>query len=65
MRTFFQSTSSSSAMSIGQHGLDALADLGVLGDDGDDAVRRDADVGVERRAARAAPLRLADSDAAG
>ena len=44
----FQSTSSSSAISIGQHRLDALADLGVLGDDRDDAVGGDADEGVRR-----------------
>ena len=31
-----------------QHRLDALADLRVLRHDGDDAVRRNADVGVER-----------------
>ena len=33
----------------GQSRLHALTDLGVLGDDGDDAVRRDADEGVELR----------------
>ena len=33
----------------GQHGLDALTDLRVLGDDGDDAVRRDLHIGVQRR----------------
>ncbi len=32
-----------------QHGLDALADLRVLGDDGDDAVRGDLHIGVQRR----------------
>ena len=32
-----------------QHRLDALADLGILRHDGDDAIGRDADEGVERR----------------
>ena len=52
MRTLFQSTSSSSAISIGQHRLHALPDLRVLGDDRDEAVRRQLDVRVRREVAR-------------
>ncbi len=36
-----------------QHGLHALADLRILCGDGHDAVRRDADIGVQRRRSRA------------